>query len=103
MTPALWAQLLERHGLTEDYIDRRYDLILHLVTAADGAEEFYTTANNAARTETAEQARKLDQMIEAGYVNAKKKGYHARIDNSTDFKDKLRRATAEVVKMLEND
>lgn len=29
----------------------RYDMIIHLVTAADGAQEYYTLANNAARTE----------------------------------------------------
>ena len=26
--------------------DQRYDAVLHLVTAADGAQEFYTLANN---------------------------------------------------------
>lgn len=29
----------------------RYDMVVHLVTAADGAQEYYTLANNAARTE----------------------------------------------------
>jgi hypothetical protein len=38
-------------------------LVLHLVTAAYGAEKFYTTKNNAARTETAEEARALDKKI----------------------------------------
>merc|ERR1712010_153949 len=52
MPADLWKELLESESLTEDYIDSRYDLVLHLVTAADGAEKFYTTANNAARTET---------------------------------------------------
>jgi len=27
----------------------RYDQVIHLVTAADGKEEFYTTENNEAR------------------------------------------------------
>ena len=43
-------------------------------TAADGAAEFYTTENNAARTETAEQARELDsKMIDCwgGHANLK--------------------------------
>jgi hypothetical protein len=30
--------------------DRRYDGVLHLVTAAIGAEEFYTRSNNTARS-----------------------------------------------------
>lgn len=38
----------------------RYDAIFHLVTAAFGAEEFYTLANNPdSRTETVEQAREV--------------------------------------------
>ena len=34
--------------------------MLHLVTAARGAEAHYTTANNSSRTETAEEARLMD-------------------------------------------
>ena len=37
-----------------------YDALIHMVTAADGAEAFYTLANNTARSETPEQARQLD-------------------------------------------
>ena len=36
-----------------------YDAVFHLVTAANGAEEFYTLENNAARTETIEEAREV--------------------------------------------
>ena len=35
---------------------RRYDLVLHLVTAANGAEKYYTLENNAARSESVELA-----------------------------------------------
>jgi len=42
----------------------RYDMVLHLVTAAYGAEQFYTLANNAVRKSTPEQARaRDDQMV----------------------------------------
>jgi hypothetical protein len=37
--------------------------VLHLVTAASGAEAFYTNANNTARRETADEARDLDSRI----------------------------------------
>ena len=37
--------------------------MVHLVTAADGAAEFYSTANNAARHEDADEARVVDQRI----------------------------------------
>lgn len=40
--------------------DRRYDGVIHLHTAALGAEKFYTCGNNAARKETPAQARKLN-------------------------------------------
>merc|ERR1712072_1235079 len=67
VTPEIWTHMLDSHGLTEEYIDSRYDLVSHLVTAAEGAEKFYTTANNAARSETPEQARQLDKMVAKGY------------------------------------
>lgn len=36
--------------------DRRYDAVIHMVTAADGAEKYYTLANNEARYEDAKTA-----------------------------------------------
>ena len=40
--------------------DRRYDRVIHLVTAAIGAEDFYTLSNNNARHEGIDLARELD-------------------------------------------
>lgn len=52
-------------GWTKDLLrDKRYDLVIHLVTAAKGAEEFYTQSNNEARRETIEEARFLDGLTE---------------------------------------
>jgi hypothetical protein len=42
---------------------RRYHAVVHLVTAAIGAEKFYTLANNAARSESVEQVCILDIHI----------------------------------------
>lgn len=39
--------------------DDRYDAILHLVTAACGAENFYTADNNVARSEPLDLAREV--------------------------------------------
>ena len=47
--------------------ENRYNAVLHLVTAADGAEEFYSKANNAARFENAEQARQRDRRLQKAY------------------------------------
>ena len=63
-----------------------YDMIIHLVTAADGAEEAYTLSNNAARTETVEEAKILDRKtINAwtGHQNLKI------ISNNTTFDKKM--------------
>jgi len=42
-----WEVLMDEHGWnTHNLRDRRYDAVLHLVTAAIGAEQYYTTENN---------------------------------------------------------
>jgi len=92
-----WKEILKRNNFTEEYLLSRYDMVLHLVTAADGAEDYYTTANNQARTETAEQARVLDKKMITCW---EKHPHHSIIDNSTDFKGKLDRATTAVIGML---
>jgi AAA domain len=43
--------------------DSRYDLVIHMVTAADGASKFYTLENNVARSESPERAIEVDRLI----------------------------------------
>ncbi len=75
----------------------QYDAVFHLVTAAKGAEEFYTLENNAARYETVEEARALDDKLIAAWTGHP----HFRIiDNSTDFEDKLKRLINEMISFL---
>jgi len=50
-------------NLGVEEIRSRYAGIIHLVTAANGAEEFYTLSNNSARSETVEHALALDKRI----------------------------------------
>lgn len=81
------------------YTDARdqYDAVFHLVTAAEGAEESYTLANNKARTETPEQARKADLKTRNAWVGHP----HLRvIDNSTPFKEKIDRLIKEVFSVM---
>jgi CYTH domain-containing protein len=89
-----WAALLDEHDWTVVGLrDRRYEAVLHLVTAADGAEAFYTTENNAVRSETPAQARLLDQRVRDAWVGHP----HLRvIDNATDFAGKVQRVVAAV-------
>lgn len=75
-----------------------YDAVFHLVTAADGAEEFYTLSNNAARKETAEEARMLDMKTRNCWLGHP----HLRvIDNSRDtFDDKIKWLIEEICSFL---
>merc|ERR1711865_1041740 len=89
-----WKAILDANGWTEQQLLDRYDQVIHMVTAADGAAEFYTTENNAARTETAEQARELDtKMIDCwgGHANLKV------VKNTGDFAEKLAATSAHVL------
>lgn len=62
------AKVYEKYGWNKtDIRDNRYDMVIHLVTAADGAEEFYTLVNNEARSETTEVARGVDIKTQAAW------------------------------------
>ena len=70
-----------------------YDAVFHLVTAAKGAEAFYSNANNAARTETVEEAAALDDRLIACWTGHR---YLRIIDNSTGFEGKMKRLESEI-------
>ena len=74
-----------------------YDGVFHLVTAAKGAESFYTLSNNKARSETPEQARELDDKLIAAWTGHP----HLRvIGNDRDFDGKMKRLVAEIAALL---
>ena len=92
-----FSQVLEALGTDEVQLRDGYDAVFHLVTAAKGAERFYTLSNNGARTETPAQAAALDDKLIAAWTGHP----HLRvIDNSTDFEDKLKRLIAEIRSFL---
>ena len=75
----------------------QYDAVFHLVTAAKGAEKYYTLANNKARTETPEEAAALDDRLIAAWTGHP----HFRvIDNSTGFEEKMMRLIKEITAFL---
>jgi len=92
-----WKELLTYAKMQEDHFIDRYDMVVHLVTAADGAEKHYTTTNNAARTETAEEARALDKKIVKCWQKHK---HHKIVDNSTGFADKLVRVEKSIFELI---
>ena len=83
-------------GRTEADVLAGYDAVLHLVTCAKGAEFAYNLGN-AARTESLEYAREMDDRTQrawSGHPNLRI------IDNSVNFDDKLRRAIQEIYRVI---
>ena len=92
-----WAEILTDLGYSEIDLRDNYDAVFHMVTAAKGAAEFYTTEGNGARTETPEQAAALDDKLIAAWTGHP----HLRIiDNATSFEDKICRLIAEITSFL---
>ncbi len=97
MNEAEFKETLAYVGKTAVELRDGYDAVFHLVTAADGAERFYTTENNAARTETIAEAIALDRRLIAAWTGHP----HLRIiDNSSDFKGKMLRLLEEISSFL---
>ncbi|MBI2024540.1 MAG: AAA family ATPase [Candidatus Harrisonbacteria bacterium] len=78
--------------------DKRYDAVIHLATVADGKPELYTLENNPARYEkTPEEAMLADKRTREAWNGREKLII---IDNSTSFKDKMKRALKAVQKVI---
>ena len=95
----VFAKLLTAIGAESQFDVKhcRYDLIVHLVSAALGAEEHYTLENNEARTETPEEAREVDKRILQAWTG------HPNIvciNNRTLFKEKIVRALQVICKRV---
>ncbi|KAH7479653.1 hypothetical protein PRIC1_008807 [Phytophthora ramorum] len=89
MTPEQWEELKLEHDLdTVTLRDTRYIAIFHLVTAAHGAEKFYSLENNGIRIESIDQARAIDKRTCLAWIG------HPKLyvfDNSTTFEGKMQR------------
>lgn len=97
MDESEFAGALEYLGTNEIELRDNYDAVFHLVTAAIGAEEFYTTDNNSARTETVDEAAALDKKLISAWTGHP----HLRvIDNSVNFEDKMKRLVSEISSFL---
>lgn len=66
---ATFEEFLKKRNLSEAEILTRYDLVLHMVSAAIDKEEYYTTDNNLARNETAYQAAIQDRKTMKTWKN----------------------------------
>ena len=97
MSEVEFAEAMNFINSNEVELRDNYDAVFHLVTAAKGAEEFYTTANNSARTETVAEATELDNRLISAWTGHP----HLRvIDNSSSFEDKMKKLIAEISSFL---
>lgn len=85
--------IVDELGLSLSDVRDCYDGVFNIVTAADGAREFYTLENNKARSETPEQAIEADRKLQKAWtghphlriignvVNGKQISFDEKIDN----------------------
>lgn len=97
----VWRAVLEENGTTTKQLMARYDLVVHLVTAAIGAEKHYeagdTALSNPARFHSAEQAAECDRATYSAW-----EGHPdlVRVDNSTDFSRKVMRVLRPICRLV---
>ena len=84
-----WDEMLHASHMDEvDIRDNRYNQVVHMVTAATGAEEYYTVEHHATRLETLGEARERDKLASEAWIGHP---YVDIIDNSSDFDSKINR------------
>lgn len=82
-----WQEVMRRKGRNQvELREGRYDAVIHLVTAANGAEEFYSLANNQARTESIEEAINIDKQTQRVWTGHP---MYKIIDNRRNFEEKM--------------
>lgn len=92
-------EILSRLGRNFEQIRDSYDLVLHLVTAAKGANKFYTLGNNPARDENIAQAIEIDDKMLQIWKDHRNRII---IDNSgKDFEEKLEKIDSAVESHIE--
>ena len=77
--------------------DRRYEAVVHMVSSADGAAEFYSSESNAARYESVKDAIELDKKLINSWVGHP---HFSIIDNKESFKNKIDRCLDTVLKFI---
>jgi cell division septum initiation protein DivIVA len=90
--------MLAECGLDRNDCMNTYDIIIHMVTAAKGAEEFFTVDNNDARSENLELAKELDQKTQKAWSNHPNFFYNH--NNVENFAEKVNNASNYILKKL---
>ena len=98
LSTEMWEKITGLCDVTTQQLRDRYDAVLHLVSAADGAEQYYNTTSNEVRTEGIEKARLLDRKV----IQAWSGHPHLRVINNHDnFDTKITRVLKEISAVLE--
>eukprot|EP01062_Namystynia_karyoxenos_P058638 TRINITY_DN50159_c0_g1_i1.p1 TRINITY_DN50159_c0_g1~~TRINITY_DN50159_c0_g1_i1.p1 ORF type:complete len:520 (+),score=193.58 TRINITY_DN50159_c0_g1_i1:151-1560(+) len=96
MDEPTWQKLLAEMGWEERRLrDERYDMVVHLVSTAIGAPQYY--CNTVYRHENTAQAAELDHKIKRVW------GAHptrAEVDNSTGYDDKVARVVTTICRFI---
>jgi len=93
-----WEKILTKLGLEDIEIsDNRYNHVVHMQSAAIGAEKFYTTEDHAARFEGLELARERDRRAMEAWRDHP---YVDIIDNRADFDTKINKLIDLVVRRI---
>ena len=90
-------KILRDFDMVPEEINDRYDMVVHLVTAAKGKEEAYTLSNNVARYETIDEARYMDDMALESWKDHPNR---AIIGNENEFEVKMIKAIQSVFEYL---
>lgn len=100
--------VLDRQGWDLDFLNHnRYDRIIHLVTAANGACDYYGLGNNVARSEGIEEGIDLDRKIQEVWfthprysiIDNTEKGFQNKIDRVfSEVGDVIQRPTSKFVR-----
>jgi CYTH domain-containing protein len=96
-------EILAELGLNIESARIRYAGVIHMVTAAEGAEEFYTLSNNDARKETLEEARILDKRTMKAWLGHPHLAVVRNVDRfgfRISFKEKMDKVVSEVFRIL---
>jgi hypothetical protein len=113
MSAGMWQRVLDSmddggvagtgRGVTEAYCLKRYDGVLHLTTAADGAAAYYKhgmvtddSGSKVFRRETPKEAIDLDRKMQVAWAAHPR---HLVIPNADSFREKVEAATAAVLKV----
>lgn len=100
LRPHLWERILTEHDLhVKKLRDDRYDMIIHLSTAADGAQDFYKLDGNVARHEDIQFAIELDKKLKEAWIEHNN-FYQISNNNHPSFQEKIEETCKTVFKFL---